>query len=333
MPNRDVIVIGGSAGALPVLKQLFSRLTPALPAVVLVVVHVPASSRSALPTILERSGRMSVRHAQDGQPLRVGHAFIAPPDRHLIVRDGHLRLTTGPRENGHRPAIDPLFRSAARCYGDRVVGVVISGALDDGCAGMLAIKLGGGWLIAQDPASADYSGIPSAVIEQVGVHDVVQASHLAALLEQRAAEHVPGRKRKETDIEDVPMPEQTDVEQDPELDAHKGEHRAASGFTCPDCHGALWEVAGDDLVRYRCRVGHAFTGASLAAAQDDAVEEAMWGAYRALEESVEMFRRLRTRAQAYGPAAAAERYDERIASALARARVIRRALGLLAEQR
>ena len=190
MERRDIIVIGASAGGVEALKTVVSGLPAGLPAAVLVVLHVPSHMRSELPSILSRTSRLPVAHARVDQPLALGTITVAPPDRHLVVRGGELHLSRGPRVHGHRPAIDPLFESAAREAGRRVIGVILSGALGDGSAGMLAIKLGGGVTLVQDPDDALHAGMPQSVLEHVSVDRVLPAAAIPAALVELAGTEI-----------------------------------------------------------------------------------------------------------------------------------------------
>ncbi|MDB4931708.1 MAG: CheB methylesterase [Myxococcaceae bacterium] len=324
--NRNLIVIGGSAGALEVLIALVADLPADLAAAVLVVVHVPPKSRSLLPQILQRRSRLPMQHARDGDALTPGQVLVAPPDHHLLVERDRVRLTRGPRENGSRPAIDPLFRTAARWAGPRAVGVVVSGSLDDGTAGMIALHARGGRSVVQSPDDALYPAMPQSVLDHVAVDHVVPVAMLAPVLVELTREP----------LENFPMSNEPTESTAPELEPPGAEANqdavrealgdAPSGFTCPDCHGALWELQDGRMVRYRCRVGHGFSPEALLSLQDDSIEEAMWAAYRALEESAAMSDRLARRLRDRGLADAAGRCDERRAEALDRARVIRRVL-------
>jgi len=321
MPNRDIVVVGASAGGVEALKSLVSQLPADLPATVLVTVHVPASSRSVLPDILARARTLRAVHATDGAALERGTVLVAPPDFHLLVHDGRVRLSRGPRENGHRPAVDPLFRSAARWYGTRVIGVVLSGALDDGTNGMLAVRARGGVSVAHDPADALYPSMPLSVIERVGADHVAAIDEMGALIDRLVREtvnavppEVPAMAEAETEDEDM-APEMGTAPTGP-----------ASAFTCPECHGALWELQDGELARYRCRVGHAFAPDSLMAYQGGHVEEALWTAYRALEEARALAERLAEKATRAGLSDVARRYAEKQEDAKLRAEVIRRVL-------
>jgi two-component system chemotaxis response regulator CheB len=190
MPGHDIIVVAASAGGVETLCKLASGLPPDLPAAVFVVLHIPPHATSFLPSILSRAGPLPAAHPNDGQAIEHGRIYVAPPDSHLLVKRGHIHLGHGPRENGHRPAADPLFRTAARAYGPRVVGVVLSGNLDDGTAGLLAVKVRGGVAIVQDPSEALYSGMPASASENVAVDWVLPVSEMAALLARLALEPV-----------------------------------------------------------------------------------------------------------------------------------------------
>lgn len=180
--TRDVIVIGASAGGVAALRSLVSRLPGDLPASVLVVLHLPPGRRSALPMILTRSGPLPAVHPRDEHPLRHGEILVAPPDHHMVIVDGLVRITQGPAENGHRPAIDSLFRTAARWGGRRVIGVILSGTLDDGTAGLVAVSARGGVTVVQDPGDAVYPGMPRSVLHRVAVDHVLPAALLGELL-------------------------------------------------------------------------------------------------------------------------------------------------------
>ncbi len=201
MPGHDIIVIGASAGGVEALTNLVSLLPGELPASLFIVLHVPPHGSSVLPRILGRKSQLPVVHASHGEPILPGRVYVAPPDHHLLIRRGVIHLSRGPRENGHRPALDPLFRSAAVAYGPRVVGVVLSGSLDDGTAGLEAIKQRGGLAMVQDPNEALYPGMPRSAVETVAVDHVAPISELAVLLDHLAHDAV------EDESGDPPMPD------------------------------------------------------------------------------------------------------------------------------
>jgi two-component system chemotaxis response regulator CheB len=188
MPDHDIVVVGASAGGVEALAELAASLPASLPAnlpaAVFVVLHVPATGTSALPDILSRHGPLPASHVKDGELVERGRIYVAPPDQHVLLRGGHVHLTRGPRENGHRPAVDSLFRSAAREYATRVIGVVLSGALDDGTAGLLAIKSRGGVAVVQEAGDALYPGMPCHALEHVRVDHVVAVASMGKLLAQ-----------------------------------------------------------------------------------------------------------------------------------------------------
>jgi two-component system chemotaxis response regulator CheB len=201
MPGHDIIVVGASAGGVEALSRLVHDLPADLPAALFVVLHVPAHGTSLLPYILARNGPLPARHPDDGEPIVHGRIYVAPPDMHLLIRREQVRLARGPRENGHRPAVDPLFRTAARSYGPQVVGVVLSGTLDDGSAGLVAIRQRGGVAIVQDPDDALYPGMPRSALEAVRADHCLPVGQIGATLAELAHRAVEGVDPMPDDME------------------------------------------------------------------------------------------------------------------------------------
>ena len=322
--TRDVIVVGASAGGVESLRTFLAEIPADLPAAVLVVLHLPSAGSSMLPSILHRVSTIPVSAATGHDSLRRGHVLVAPPDYHLVVLDQHVVLSRGPRENGHRPAVDALFRSAARTCGSRVIGVVLSGALDDGTAGMLTIRQRGGLVLAQDPLEAPYPGMPKSVIDHVGADHVGSAADLGRLV----AELV----REGGDDEAAAMsPELLEMEVgmaalDDTAMSRRDWPGDRSGFSCPDCDGTLFAIGDGELLRYRCRVGHAWSARALSAEQSQTVDRALWMAVRSLEERAALNRQLAERAEERGNILSLNRYLERAAEATGSAAVVRRLL-------
>ncbi len=316
-----MVVVGASAGGVEALRTLVSHLPAGLEATVLVVLHTPAAARSALAAILSRSGPLPATAAVEGDALTHGRILVAPPDRHLIVDGSNVTLSRGPRENGHRPAVDVLFRSAARALGPRVVAVVLSGTLDDGTAGMVAVHARGGVGLVQDPAEAAFDGMPFSAIEGDSPDGVLSVRDIAARVCQLVGEPVPDAPpgppselmRKE--IEMVEVDGAVRHAQDPA--GHP------SGYACPDCTGVLFEIHDEGMERFRCRVGHAWSPQSLAAQQAIAVEGALWMALRALEEKASLASRMAKGAVERGHAITSTTFEEHASEATAAARVLR----------
>jgi len=319
MPDHGIVVVGASAGGVEALADLAASLPGDLPAAVFVVLHLPATGTSALPEILGRHGPLPAGHVRDGEPIQPGQIYVAPPDHHVLLRTGHVHLSRGPRENGHRPAVDPLFRSAAREYATRVVGVVLSGALDDGTAGLLAIKSRGGIAVVQDPADALYPGMPGNALQQVEVDHVLPAAAMGELLARLIADSA------EAPADPAPTGMRVEVEMEGfSMEAFEGDHPGRpSGFSCPDCHGVLWQIKDGGLQRYRCRVGHAWSPESLLTRQSEALEAALWVALRSLEERAALARRLAEPARRRGHRITASRFEEQAAEAQQAARLVR----------
>jgi two-component system chemotaxis response regulator CheB len=319
------MVVGASAGGVEALTQLVAALPADFPASLFIVLHVSPHSATVLPQILSRRGALPALHPRDKEPIRTGTIYVAPPDRHLVLRRGHVRLTRGPSENGHRPAVDPLFRTAARSYGSRVVGVVLSGSLDDGTAGLLAIKERGGLAIVQSPDEALYPGMPRSALELVDVDYCVTIAEMAPLLVRLAVESTKGRgdPAASPDLEIEARIAEFDLTAMEDETSRPG---TPSGFGCPACGGALWELEEGGLVRFRCRVGHAWSAVSLLAEQSERLDEALWNALRALEEKAGLANLLAGRMQRLGSDRSAASFRKRADQARSQADVIRRAL-------
>jgi two-component system, chemotaxis family, protein-glutamate methylesterase/glutaminase len=301
VPN-GVVAVGASAGGVEALKEMAAGLPPDLPYAVLVVLHMPAGAASVLPRIIDRSGPLPAVIARHGQALARGCIYVAVPDHHLLVDDHQVMLSEGPTENGHRPAINALFRSVALQFGPQAIGILLSGVLDDGVLGLAAIRARGGVAVVQDPGDALFSGMPLNAIERGQADHRTTAAGIGPLLRRLA---------------DRPV-EETDMKPD---DSMELENRIAmgrrfstavdgealgppSGYSCPDCSGSLMEV---QVGNYRCRVGHAWTSDALLLAHDHEIEQALWVALRTLQEKVKLSRKLATNV---GSGPMFERYTE-----------------------
>ncbi len=271
MPKQDIFVIGASAGGVEALERLVAQLRPGFPGSLFVVLHLPPRTRSYLPEVLSKAGRLPAIHPENGQRFEPGHIYIAPPDHHLIVERDHVHLSLGPKEQHHRPCINVMFRSAALAYGDRVAGVVLTGELDDGTAGLWELKRRGGIAIVQNPEEAAFPSMPLSALREIEADYVVELSGIGGLL-TRLASDSGGHKGTEPEAAKV-EPRITDL-------------------TCPDCRGTIWELSRNNGKEYRCRVGHAFSSKSMLSEHSAAQEKALYGAVVALEEGASLASRL-----------------------------------------
>ena len=319
LDGRDIVVIGASAGGVEALKLLVAQLPADIPASLFVVLHLPPEGRSVLPDILQRSGVLPASHPVDGETFERHHVYVAPPDQHLELEDSVIRLSGGPRENGYRPAIDRLFTTAAHAHGERVTGVILSGALDDGTVGLKDVVSAGGAGIIQDPDDALYPAMPASAAAYVPDARIFPLEDMGPEIWTLATKPVPlpARPRAVTiDDDQAPNPTSTYEAQDGRI----------SGITCPECNGVLWEADDSGILRFRCRIGHAYTLESLVASQGLSLEAALWTALRALDERVALSERLSRRFSMRGNEATAERYRNQARDAREQAAVLRQAL-------
>lgn len=321
-----IVVIGASAGGVEALSQIAAEIPADINAAIFTVLHIPHNATSLLPDILRRAGDLPAVHAASREPIKRGRIYVAPPDRHMIIRDHTVCTTFGPRENGHRPALDPLFRSAAEAFGADVIGVVLTGNLDDGTAGLGAVKATGGVTIVQDPDDALYSGMPLNAIENIEVDHVLPLKEIVPTILQLVGQPAPHG------VANVDNKKQINIEvraasMDPDLVEMDGPPGKPSGFTCPECNGGLWELQDGKLIRFRCRVGHAYSADSLVSAYGSSVEAALWAAFRSLEENAAFARRLARRAEDMKQFYAASRFTQQATRSAEHAQTLR---GILA---
>ncbi|WP_347879328.1 chemotaxis protein CheB [Hymenobacter defluvii] len=284
--KRNIIVIGASAGGFEAIKQLVAALPADLDAAIFVVWHMSADVTGMLPQVLNRQNTLLATNAIDNEPISCNRIYVAPPDKHLLLEKGIVRISRGPKENRFRPAVDPLFRSAAESYGDRVIGIILSGALDDGTAGLWTIKSRGGIAIVQEPAEAAFPSMPESALAAVEVDYRVPIAKMATLLVRLTAETV-------TEASEITMEEQrkTAIEtriaaQNPALQQGILTLGTPTPYACPDCHGVLVAITDGDIIRYRCHTGHAHSADSLLATITEQIEDTLWSAIRGVEESI-----------------------------------------------
>lgn len=307
MSDHAIIVIGASAGGVETVRELLANIPPDIGSALFVVIHTSPDGPGLLPDLLNRVSKLPVITAVDNGPLLPGRVYVPPLDRHLIIDREVVRVQRGPTENNHRPSIDPLFRSAAKAYGPRVIGVVLTGFLDDGAAGLAVIKRFGGSAVVQDPEEALARSMPEAAMAATHVDFVVRLAEMPEIL----------LRLSETSRSNV-LPFTP-----PEVAERTG---TPSAYVCPECKGTLWEVHDGDALRFHCRVGHNFTAESMMRSHDKALERALWEALRALDERADLTRRLANKAKERNHAIAEVRFRQKTESARENAEVLRRVL-------
>lgn len=286
MEKRNIIVIGASAGGFEAIKQLTAALPADFEAAIFIVWHMSPDITGILPQVINRQKKLLATNAMDNEPIVNNRIYVAPPDRHLLLEHGIIRVTRGPKENRFRPAVDPLFRSAAYIYGARVIGIVLSGALDDGTAGLWTIKNRGGIAMVQEPADAEVPSMPENALAAVAVDYRVPVAEMAPLLVKLTAETI-------EEVKEINMEEQkkTAIEvriatQDQALEQGVLDLGKLSPYACPECHGVLSAIKDGELIRYRCHTGHAYSADSLLTTITEKIEDTLWSAIRGVEESI-----------------------------------------------
>lgn len=282
-PLQRIIVIGASTGGFEAIKKIVRDLPEYFETPIFIVWHMSSDIVGIMPQVLNRENKIYAAHAYDKEPIHARRIYVAPPDHHLLIEDGIVRVTHGPKENRFRPAVDPLFRSAASSYGAAVIGVILSGALDDGTAGLWTVKNYGGIAVVQDPLDAEVSSMPENAMREVKVDYCVPISDMADLLVSLSTEPINHTK--------VMKDEQTRKE----IDIAGGGNGMEEGelkfdeltpYTCPECHGVLSRLHNDKIVRYRCHTGHAYTADALMVSISEKIEDSLYSAIRGIDESV-----------------------------------------------
>ena len=325
MAKKDIVVIGASAGGMGALEKLVAGLPADLPAAVFIVWHLSPGVTSVLPMVLSKAGPLPAANPADGDRISAGRIYVAPNDHHLLLERGYVRVTRGPKENRFRPAVDPLFRSAAYVYGTRVIGVVLSGALDDGTAGLWAIKMRGGTAVVQDPTDAMHRSMPLNALDNVEVDYKVPVAEMGALLGRLTREDappepaLPAREREKMEAE-VKIAREVDSRVEDIL-----QYGQLSPFTCPECHGVLSLFREDRILRFRCHTGHAMSAGTLLESCTEQVEQRLMDAMRALDETIMLLNQLGEEYASKGNTAAAEQCFYRARDAFERSRPIREA--------
>ncbi|MEH2406629.1 chemotaxis protein CheB [Nostoc sp.] len=311
MLGHDIIVIGTSAGGLKVLGAILGAVPADINAVFFIVQHLAADKPSILPEILTDVGSLPASHPVDGESIKTGRIYIAPPDYHLLVNEGLMRVVRGPQENRFRPAIDTLFRSAARAYGTRVVGVVLTGYLDDGTVGLQAIKKRGGVAIVQDPKEAEYPSMAKSALRYVKVDYCLPLAEIPDLV-VRLSKEPPAQEEaypvtEEIEIESRIAEQQMNTQ---ELLENVEVIGTRTTYTCPECNGSIWQIGKGEPLRFRCHIGHSFTASVFLSEQTQNLENALWSAVRAMEEKVTFSRQMAERMRNYNLANAVTKYED-----------------------
>jgi two-component system chemotaxis response regulator CheB len=315
--NRNIIVIGASAGGVEAVPRLLSSLSANIPAAFFVTLHIPPYSESSMPKLITRKGSLPAEHPRDLTPIRNGRVYVAPPDYHLMLDRELIRLSHGPKENRHRPAIDPLFRSAAKIHAQRVAGVLLTGNLDDGVAGLAEIQERGGLAIVQDPIDASFPDMPRNALHSLEPDHCLSLAEIEKLLGRVAGPALGGSKMKANNQNSKPSPQDLGV---------PPKNGVPAPFTCPECSGPMWEFHQGKTQRFQCLVGHRYTLENLLAAHADELETALWVALRVLEERINLQRRLAQQSNAAGRRRGMQLFQARVVENETHAKLLRKIL-------
>jgi two-component system chemotaxis response regulator CheB len=322
MAKRDIIVIGASAGGITALKAFVGSLSEDFEGSIFVVLHIPPYEETRLAWILNKAGPLKAVQPKDGQPIEGGKIYVAANDHHLILEEGKIVITRGPKENRFRPSIDALFRSAAYVYGPRVIGIVLSGLLNDGTSGLWSIKRLGGITIIQEPGDSEYPQMPNNVLEYVEVNHSLPAAQIGALVQTLMKETAPKKGKLSAEEMKLLKLEVIIATRDNAFEMGVIEMGELTPFTCPDCHGALVRLVEGKIIRYRCHTGHAFTASTLLADITKSVEELLWQAMRGMEETNLLLLNIETHMRGLGHRKQAAIFAAKAEDASHRARII-----------
>ena len=322
MPGHDVIVVGASSGGVEALSRLAAQLPADLPASVFVVLHLLPHTPSVLAEILDRAGPLRACMPADGEPIVHGKIYVAPPDHHLIVKSDQVRLTRGPRENHNRPAIDPLFRSAAAAFRTRTIGLILSGSLDDGTSGLQAVKRCGGIALVQEPAEALYPDMPQNAINKVEVDYILPLAQMGSVLNELVLSPAPPPVPVPDDILTEVRVAETGRGSIPVSD----QLGMLTPYSCPDCGGPMWQMEHAAVPRFRCNVGHALSSQSLLIGQEEALDHALWEAVRTMEQRERLLQQMAEGERQAGRLQSAQVYEERAAESQEHSQLIRERL-------
>jgi two-component system chemotaxis response regulator CheB len=285
MSKRNIIVIGASIGGFEALKRMVSNLPADLPATIFIVWHMSAEVKGILPEVLTKIGTVQASTAVDNEPIKSNHIYVAPPDHHMIIEEDRIRITRGPKENRFRPAIDPLFRAAAYTYKTRVIGMILSGALDDGTAGLWKVKSYGGIAMVQDPKDAENPSMPRNALKAVKVDFCLPIDGLTSQLVKLCVQNAPNYKSEimedERDEAEIAIAAEKNA-----LKHFSDSFGKCSPYSCPECHGVMSEIMEDHIIRYRCHTGHAYSANTLLKSLTEKTEDNLYNVIRGMDETV-----------------------------------------------
>jgi two-component system, chemotaxis family, protein-glutamate methylesterase/glutaminase len=326
MERKNIIVIGASAGGFDVIKKLIALLPAELDAAIFIVWHMSPDVQGVLPRALNQFSKIPAAHAVDREPVKRGRIYVAPPDHHMLIDNGYIRVTRGPKENRFRPAIDPLFRSAAFNYNQNVIGIILSGALDDGTAGLWTIKRRGGLAIVQLPAEAEVSSMPENAIRAVAVDYILPVQDMPAII----IEHCSEQRKYDTRIHTEDN-SKLELEINIAMENHGYKYNILdlgelTPYTCPECHGVLTSIKEGDRIRYRCHTGHAFSADTLLAGITEGIEDNLWTAIRNMQESIMLLNHMGDHFAEVNQPRIAALYFKKAKEAEARVKIVRQAV-------